>query len=201
MKIIKTAFIFQIRCLHASLFWLINTSVRGFIWVFGTQNTVCPSLGHTEIWCAYKHNGNHLEYQLNIHFTFTVWLFICLHVAIFVSSTEIWVCPCVHQPVTQVLCWPHSYCTGWLASGKSFLSSSMVGLRTRNDLHCPHCPYCYCMTYCSVNYINHHLRVFVWYILFLGMMSVLYSALVMLLPEMRGLNLLETLDDLEKMKR
>lgn len=44
-----------------------------------------------------------------------------------------------------------------------------------------------------------NLRVSVW--LFLGLMSVLYSALVMLLPEMRGVNLLETIDDLEKMKR
>ncbi|XP_041928528.1 organic cation transporter 2 [Alosa sapidissima] len=34
-----------------------------------------------------------------------------------------------------------------------------------------------------------------------GTMSVLYSALVMLLPEMRGVNLLETIDDLEKIKR
>ncbi|KAL2098851.1 hypothetical protein ACEWY4_005331 [Coilia grayii] len=34
-----------------------------------------------------------------------------------------------------------------------------------------------------------------------GTMSVLYSVLVMLLPEMRGVNLLETIDDLEKMKR
>ncbi|XP_076155380.1 solute carrier family 22 member 3 [Alosa pseudoharengus] len=34
-----------------------------------------------------------------------------------------------------------------------------------------------------------------------GTMSVLYSALVMLLPEMRGVNLLETIEDLEKIKR